>query len=228
MPLRRYPGLGIARRGSVVYPASARPDRLNPMMQVSINRKIPVNDALLTANPTVEVLLTDENRMVLDTSSIELYLKTCDRCDFTKVPGSLITYALESPNSLRATYQTTGGPGTYTLLVQGKDASGNRAGEPYQIRWIVGESPELAHRALSAPIRRAITPNLPFRYRTFPVAGTIRLNIYSLSGQLLEELEFEAHPGENELYWLVRQPAGLYVYKIQVKGRGYSGKIMVR
>lgn len=213
--------------GSVTYPASARPDRLNPTMQMSINRKVPVNDALLTANPTVQVLLTDENAMALDTSLIELYLKTCDRCDFNKVPGSLITYALESPNSLRATYQTTGGPGTYTLLVQGKDASGNRAGEPYQIRWIVGESPELATVVVS--------PNPASYYAKFtvpvsdvPVAGTIRLNIYSLTGQLLEDLEFEAHPGENELYWLVRQPAGLYVYKIQVKGRGYSGKIMVR
>ena len=39
--------------GSVVYPASARPDRLHPTLQVIINGKVPVNDAPLAANPTV-------------------------------------------------------------------------------------------------------------------------------------------------------------------------------
>lgn len=213
--------------GSVVYPASARPDRLNPTMQVIINGKVPVNDARLAANPTVKVLLTDENPMALDTALIEIYLKTCDSCDLMKVPRPQISYALDSPNSLRAIFQPTGGPGTYTLLVQGKDASGNRVGEPYRIRWIIEENTE-------DPTVR-VSPNPASYYAKFsvpvsdiPVASTIRLNIYSLTGQLLEELEFEAHPGDNELYWLVRQPAGMYVYKIQVKGRGYSGKIMVR
>ncbi|WP_373331083.1 putative type IX secretion system sortase PorU2 [Salmonirosea aquatica] len=213
--------------GSVVYPTSARPDRLNPTMQVSINGKVPVNDAHLTANPTIMVVLTDENPMALDTSLIELYLKTCDSCDYSKVPYSQITYLLDSPNSLRATHQVSGGPGTYTLLVQGKDASGNRVGEPYRIRWIVEGNLEIPGVSVS--------PNPASYYAKFSIpmanvtgGGTINLDIYSLTGQLLEQLEFAAHPGDNEFYWLVRQPAGLYVYKIQANGRGYSGKIMVR
>jgi len=211
--------------GSVAYPATARPDRLNPVMQVSINGKIPTNNAQVAANPAVEVVLTDENPMVLDTTLLELYLKTCDSCAFSKVPG--VRYALDSPNSLRATYRVPGGPGTYTLLVLGKDASGNRAGKPYQIRWTVVESSE--------PPTVRVSPNPADYYAKFtipfseePGDGTIRLLIYSLTGQLVEDQKFVANRGDNELYWMVRQPAGMYLYNIQANGRVYSGRIVVR
>uniref|UniRef100_UPI00359451A9 putative type IX secretion system sortase PorU2 n=1 Tax=Persicitalea sp. TaxID=3100273 RepID=UPI00359451A9 len=108
---------------SVVYPASVRPDRLNPVMQVTVNGTIPANDARVGANPTVEVLLKDENPLALDSGLIEFYLKACDSCEFKKIEAGQINYLLDDDNSLRATYQASGGPGTYTLLVQGKDRS---------------------------------------------------------------------------------------------------------
>ncbi len=211
---------------SVVYPFSVRPDRLNPVMQVSVNGSIPVNEARFAADPTVEVLLKDENSLVLDPGLIELYLKACDSCDFRKIETRQITYLLDDDNSLRATYQASGGPGNYTLLVQGKDRSGNRVGEPYSIRWVVAENTELPGVRVS--------PNPASYYAKFlvslahdSVGQALKLSIYSLSGQLLEAMEFKAHSGENELYWLIKQPAGMYLYQIEVDDKVYHGRVMV-
>ncbi|GHB73976.1 hypothetical protein GCM10007390_30280 [Persicitalea jodogahamensis] len=211
---------------SVVYPASVRPDRLNPTMQVSVNGRIPANDAVVGANPTVVVLLKDENPLALDPALIELYLKSCDSCEFKKIETRQINYLLEDDNSLSATYQASGGTGNYTLLVQGKDKSGNRVGEPYRIRWSVTEGLE------TLGVR--VSPNPTSYYAKFLVpvpqdfnGQALKLSIYSLSGQLLEDMEFKAHPGDNELYWLIKQPAGMYLYKIQVDDQMYNGRILV-
>lgn len=211
---------------SVVYPASVRPDRLNPVMQVSVNGSIPANDAVVSPNPTVEVLLKDENPLALDPSLIELYLKACDSCEFRKIEARQITYLLDDDNSLRATYQALGGPGNYTLLVQGKDRSGNRVGEPYRIHWVVKENAE------QPGVR--VSPNPTNYYAKFLVSvakgavnQALKLSIYSLGGQSLETMEFKAHPGENELYWLIKQPPGMYLYKIQVDEKVYNGRILV-
>ncbi|WP_373515551.1 T9SS type A sorting domain-containing protein, partial [Persicitalea sp.] len=56
---------------------------------------------------------------------------------------------------------------------------------------------------------------------------TLKLTIYSLAGQLLEAMEFKTHPGENELYWLIKQPAGMYLYKIQVGDELFHGRVVV-
>lgn len=211
---------------SVVYPASVRPDRLNPVMQVSVNGLIPTNNAIVSPNPTVEIVLKDENPLTLDPGLIELYLKACDSCGFKKIEAQSINYQLDDDNSLRATYQASGEPGNYTLLVQGKDRSGNRVGEPYRIRWIVTENTE------QPGVR--VSPNPTSYYAKFlvsvakgAVGQALNLSIYSLGGQLLEAMEFKAHPGDNELYWLIKQPAGMYLYKIQVDDQVYQGRIVV-
>ena len=101
-----------------------------------------------------------------------------------------------------------------------------------------GEQDSLVYRPHSArpptSVRVRVSPNPTSYYAKFlvsvakgSVGQALKLSIYSLGGQLLEAMEFRAHPGDNELYWLIEQPVGMYLYKIQVDNQVNHGRVVV-
>ncbi|WP_080059328.1 putative type IX secretion system sortase PorU2 [Spirosoma aerolatum] len=124
-----------------VFPTSALPDQLNPIISVTVDDRVLKNGDYVSANPIIQVILTDENQLPLDKlRNIQTYLKSCPSCPFvllTQQSGSAV-----SPVSLLATYQLTNlAPGAYELLVTGRDAADNSAGNAYGITFNVADMP---------------------------------------------------------------------------------------
>ncbi|GAB2768570.1 hypothetical protein GCM10027275_08970 [Rhabdobacter roseus] len=215
-------------RDFTTYPILARPDRLNPTLEVTIDGKVPKNEAFTTPDPAIQITLRDENPLAtLDDALVEVYLQACEGCPFEQVPSGQLAFELVAPNTLQVAYEPQNLPaGTYELLVQGRDASGNSVGVPYRIKFRVAES--------TSPLTVMVVPNPTSYFAKFvytatqkPSAGEGTLRIFSPGGLLIKEMAFTPQPGENELYWQVAHPAGMYVYQLTIGEEVVSGKVVV-
>ncbi|GAB3952509.1 hypothetical protein GCM10028805_34680 [Spirosoma harenae] len=200
-----------------IYPINALPDRLNPVLLVTVDQRTLKNGDYVSANPIIQVDLTDENKLSgSNLINIQTYLKQCGTCpfiDLTPQSGSAL-----SSVSLQATYQLNNlAAGTYELVVKGSDAAGNASGTPYTITFNVADS--------ATPTTWRIYPN--------PSTDIVQIS-YTLIGQIAPKSAFlqivnqlgttvETHTltpfvGENTFYWenLRQLPAGLYHANLRV------------
>ncbi len=208
------------------YPVAIQPDRLNPTMEVTVDGRAIPNEAVVSPTPTILVTLRDENPLMLDTTLIQMYLKSCESCVFQPINANKIGFKLTDSYTLQAQYKSgSPAPGRYELLVLGKDAKGNTVGAPYLISFVIeGES---------RPFSVIVSPNPTSFYAKFiytlseePTSKGV-LKIYSNSGQLVGDLTFTSHLGENEFYWQVTQPPGIYLYRLTVGKETMSGKLVI-
>jgi hypothetical protein len=64
-------------------------------------------------------------------------------------------------------------------------------------------------------------------------AGPIRLEIYSITGERVYGVEVSGSSGMNLLNWKLQNQSGsqaasgLYLYRVQVGGKAFSGKVAV-
>ncbi|MBN8824846.1 MULTISPECIES: C25 family cysteine peptidase [unclassified Spirosoma] len=200
-----------------IFPASALPDQLNPILSVTVDDRALKNGDYVSANPVVQVGLTDENQLPLDNlRNIQTYLKPCSNCPFALLSpesGSAI-----SAISLLATYRLTNlAPGSYELLVTGRDAAGNAAGNAYTIAFKVAE--------VRAPTVWKIYPN-PGRdiiQTSFTLVGksapkSAQLQLINSLGILVDVYTATPFVGENTIYLerFQQLPAGLYQATLRI------------
>lgn len=110
-------------------------DRKSPILDVTFDGQHILEGDLVSARPEIEISLSDENEYLLlkDTSLIELSIRFPDQ-SIQKVGfnDNRVTFIPASEKNNEATllfHPTFKESGQYTLIVQGRDASGNTAGQ---------------------------------------------------------------------------------------------------
>ncbi|TDB65796.1 putative type IX secretion system sortase PorU2 [Arundinibacter roseus] len=209
-----------------VYPLSALPDLLNPLLTVTVNGRMIENNSLISGNPLIQAQLWDQNPLPAEPGLIEFFLRSCDSCAFRAVESEQLRLSVGADKSLLVSYQPELAPGFYTLLVQGRDVAGNRAGQPYQVRWQVVERENLS-------VSVEVSPNPTSIYARFVVnqpmdVADVLLTIFSLNGQLLHKELVEVQAGIQEIFWTNSQPPGVYIYKMTVNEQVFTGRLVMR
>ncbi|GAA4397533.1 type IX secretion system sortase PorU [Nibrella viscosa] len=220
----------ISTSGAVTelpFPADVIP----PVLEVAFDGVRIRNNDIVSARPTIDVWLQDENRRLLrsDTTGIDLYVQA----PCAKAPCPYKRLSLRSPqttwtpagadNLFTLTYrlQTALADGQYQFEVHARDLSGNRAA-PYRIQFRVVNEPKI--------LAAGAYPN-PFAWQTrFLLTatgeqspGAITIRITDPTGRLVRVLRMVGRVGTNEIFWDGtsetgnRLPNGLYLYQIAIE-----------
>ncbi|HAS39541.1 MAG TPA: hypothetical protein DCS93_03640, partial [Microscillaceae bacterium] len=117
-------------------------DNANPILEVSFDGRQIMDGEIVSPSPIINVRLRDENqyKVLQDTSGVNISLKSCETCEYQAVRFSDPNVVWNtSPTQTDVEFHPKNlANGTYTLRVQGRDASDNLAGtQPYTINFEV-------------------------------------------------------------------------------------------
>ncbi|MBD2756068.1 putative type IX secretion system sortase PorU2 [Spirosoma validum] len=200
-------------------------DVVGPLLEVAFDGARITDGSVVSAQPVIDVLVTDDNRSLIrrDTTGLDLYVQRPGKNSrFERLSWqNAVIQATEADNVFRIRYVSPSlTEGNYHLLVTARDAVGNRA-VPYQVRFQVIN----AHRLTDF----TIYPN-PFRDQTrfaFTLSGdhppqNVTIALTDQNGHLVRRLHGSVRIGLNEWTWDGRSdsgallPAGVYLYKIVI------------
>jgi hypothetical protein len=221
-------------------------DRTNPTLDVTFDGVHILNQDIVSAKPHITVKLTDDSKYLLltDTSLLKVQVKYPD--------GSLHSYNFNT-DTLRFTPATSGDNNVatldfypafisqinpegdvYTLIVTGKDASGNAAGAiQYQISFTVISKPMISN-LLNYPNPFTTSTAFVFTVTGSEVPQNIKIQIMTVTGKVVREITEDElgplHIGRNitEFKWNgtdmygQRLANGVYLYHVITNLNGKS------
>ncbi|HEY5370347.1 MAG TPA: C25 family cysteine peptidase [Hanamia sp.] len=179
-----------------------RTDKYNPLMDVTFDGVHILNSDIVSAKPHIIVKLKDESKSnaLNDTSLLKVQIQYPD--------GSLRTYHFDNdtmrftPANLASGDNTaaidlspvfTGNDDDYQLIVSGKDASGNPAGNlDYRVDFRVISKPMISN-LLNYPNPFTTSTAFVFTITGWQVPQNIRIQILTITGKIIREIT------ENEL-----------------------------
>ncbi|MEZ0607329.1 C25 family cysteine peptidase [Fibrella sp. WM1] len=205
-------------------------DNTPPVVEVAFDGRRLRTDELVAPQPTIEVLVADENTRLAATGppTVELYLqRPCAQapCSFERLtispPAATWT---KRGNDYVLSYRPAQpfADGVYTLEAYGSDLSGNRA-QPYAIRFTVRTEPVVTE------VTAAPNPFVAQTVVRYTLAGAqtpapATLHIYDLSGRVVRAVRLATHIGNNEFVWDgttdsgAPAVAGTYLYRLDLPG----------
>jgi flagellar hook assembly protein FlgD len=212
-------------------------DKTQPVLEVAFDGIRIFDGDLVSASPLINISLRDNNRYLLmsDPNSIELFLQSPGQStpvQITSTNPMVKSWSLENTrtNTFVAEIQPAGlADGTYTIIVQGKDASGNKSGNnQYRISFQVENKPSISY---FYPYPNPFSTNCRF---VFTLSGTtvpdkLKIQIMTVSGKVVKEIFKEElgalHIGNNisEYAWDGtdefgdRLANGVYLYRVIIK-----------
>lgn len=193
-------------------------DRIPPILDVLVdNRRLTFNDAISTES-LLSIRLSDENTALplSDTSLVTIRI-LCPDCPKKlplakwelKAPNSLLTYAF-LPKNLQ--------PGTYNLIVTGKDRTGNAAA-PYTIQFRIPER-QLVTKAVAYPNPALEWVHFEVELEADAVPEQWLITVFDTKGHIVKTLTQRLHTGKNDLYWFPSQlSSGIYNYRMEFLNR---------
>ncbi|MEP6711956.1 MAG: C25 family cysteine peptidase [Ferruginibacter sp.] len=218
-----------------------REDRFNPLLDVTFDGVHILNQDLVSSKPNILIKLKDENRYLAlkDTSLIKVQVRNPDQSLHNYYFGDTMRF---NPANLTAGENTASidfkpyfpEDGVYELLVTGKDANGNKAGElDYQTTFSVINKPMISN-LLNYP--NPFTTSTAF---VFTVTGTqipqnMRIQILTITGKVVREITQDElgpiHVGRNitEFKWNgtdmygQKLANGVYIYRVLTNLNGKS------
>ena len=218
-------------------------DRLNPVLDVTFDGRRILNRDIVSARPQILIRLKDESRFLAldDTSLLQVRVRHPD--------GSLRRYRFDgdtmkfSPGTLAGggdnTAQVDLNPaffedGDYELTVNGRDRSGNKAGElDYRVLFSVVNKPMVSD-LFNYPNPFTTSTAFVFTLTGSEVPSHMRIQILTVTGRVVREIEAaELGPiriGRNitEFKWDgtdqfgQKLANGVYLYRVIVSHRGKS------
>jgi hypothetical protein len=174
-----------------------KPDKYNPLMDVTFDGIHILNRDIVSARPHILIKLKDESKFLAlnDTSLLKVQLRFPD--------GSMKTYRFDndtmrfSPANLAAGNNTAtidfspllaGNDDEYELIVTGKDAVGNRAGElEYHINFRVISKPMISN-LMNYPNPFTTSTAFVFTITGVVVPQNIRIQILTVTGKVIREI----------------------------------------
>ncbi len=213
-------------------------DEINPLLDVTFDGRHILDGDIVSAKPEIQIKLKDENEfLALDTNSLlSVFLKYPD--------GNLRAYEYDN-QTLRfipATINKKSGKvdntaeiefnpiltedGTYELLVQGRDKTGNPAGAiDYKISFEVINKPTITH-VMNYPNPFTTATHFVFTLTGSELPNYFKIQIMTISGKIVKEIPLselgEIYIGRNvtEYAWNGtdqygdRLANGVYLYRV--------------
>jgi hypothetical protein len=212
-------------------------DKTQPVLDVSFDGIRIFDGDLVSASPLINITLRDNNKYLLmtDPHSVQVFLQypgTSNPIQITSSNPIVKMWNLENSktNTFVAEIQPTALPdGTYTLIVQGQDASGNKSGSNlYRISFTVENKPTISY---FYPYPNPFSTSCRF---VFTLSGTtvpekLEIQIMTISGKIVKEIFKEQlgaiHIGNNisDYAWDGtdnygdRLANGVYLYRVIIK-----------
>lgn len=202
-------------------------DEKQPVLLVTFDGKQIAQGELVSANPTIELVLRDQQEWLRlqDTTAFEIWLKGPNNGLFVPVFHSDQTMTFtpappfgSGPNEARVVYKPNLTTGEYSLRAISRDQQGNRPDLNYEVRFIVEEKQELTNFWC---VPNPISEIGRFYYRltgSQPVNQYI-VQIHDMTGRLIRTLNQTdlgaLQPGLNvsNIWYTMQMPSGVYVFK---------------
>ncbi|GAB4016715.1 hypothetical protein GCM10028773_10720 [Spirosoma koreense] len=212
-----------------------QPDLFGPILEVAFDGARITDDAVVSAQPVIDILVADDNRSLVrrDTTGLALYLQRPGRtASYERLNWRGATMQAGIDNVFRVRYPAPIlSEGTYQLLITAQDAIGNAAA-PYQVRFQVVRQRQLADLLVSPNPSRS-----EFRF-SFTLTGdrppeALTITLTDLNGRVIRHLKQSVRIGQNVWTWDGRTdagefaPAGAYIYQLTIEDGetwGISGK----
>ena len=171
-------------------------DKTNPLLDVTFDGVRIMNGDLISPNPTISVLLKDENSFnpITDINSFELELKDLsnggESYEVDLTADNVIFYPADSTNNYCASIEFTPEfeSGEYELLVQGKDANGNLSGDRKMSITFEVETKSMVTNVLNYPNPFSTSTEFIFTLTGRQVPDVFTIQIYSMSGKVVKEI----------------------------------------
>ena len=202
-------------KSQIFYPENIVPDKLSPIIDIVFDKKHIENGEIVSANPTIDIVLADENELSkTDSSLVDVYLKKCEKCNYERVNYALLKLNSTTLNQIVLTLNLKQlKPETYSILVTGKDKANNKAVNVEKVFKVTNDFKSISSIVYPNPASDFIVFEIKNEAQAAP--KSIQIQLYSLNGQLLLENIFSSTVGKNK-YILETDslPAGVLVYKI--------------
>jgi len=218
-----------------------REDRINPLLDVTFDGVHILNQDIVSSKPKILVKLKDESRFLAlsDTSFIKVQVRFPDQTLHNYHFGDTMRFI---PANLAAGENTASiefGPyfpedGEYELIVTGKDANGNKAGDlDYHVTFNVINKPMISNM-LNYPNPFTTSTAFVFTVTGSQVPQNIRIQILTITGKVVREINKAElgpiHIGRNitEFKWdgtdMYGQKLanGVYLYRVLTNLNGQS------
>jgi hypothetical protein len=214
-----------------------KPDDINPVLDVAFDGVHILNGDIVSPQPLITVSLKDENQYLIrqDTVGINLFLMACDTCSSIRLDfaGDNVQWFASADNNFRIEYKPSEKlpDGTYTLLVEGTDVTGNRAGlEPYKISFRVVNQAAITN-FYPYPNPFSTSMRFVFTLTGSDVPDEMRIQIMTITGKVVRTIHKDElgaiRIGDNisEFAWDGKDDFGdqlangVYLYKVYIRDR---------
>ncbi|MBN2728039.1 MAG: hypothetical protein JXR53_02340 [Bacteroidales bacterium] len=218
-------------------------DKINPMLDVTFDGVHILDGDIVSAKPTIQMMLKDENKWLLmdDTSAFRVYLLRPGASDLERIyfyenmMENMIFYPASTSQNNTCRIEYSGDfpvDGTYTLMVQARDKSDNESGSiDYQINFEVMNTPAITD-ILNWPNPFSTRTHFVFTLTGSEVPEYMMIQIMTITGRIVREIDKSElgpiHIGRNitEYAWDGRDEYGdqlangVYLYRVVVKLNG--------
>jgi hypothetical protein len=212
-------------------------DKTQPVLEVAFDGVRIFDGDLVSASPLINISLRDNNKYLLmsDPNSIQLFLQYPGQSTPVQITSTnpiVKSWSLENArtNTFVAEVQPTGlADGTYILIVQGTDASGNKSGSnQYRITFKVENKPSISY-FYPYPNPFSTSCRFVFTLSGTTVPNNLKIQIMTVSGKIVKEIFKEElgvlHIGNNisDYAWDGtdeygdRLANGVYLYRVIIK-----------
>jgi hypothetical protein len=187
---------------------SARPDKINPLLDVTFDGRHIMNGDIISAKPNIMITLKDENQSLAlnDSSLVKVFLK---------YPGQANPVPFAYDNAMLTFYPATGDisrnnrarvefkpqlpdDGVYELLIKDKDRSGNNssttdnrylgnAAFDYRIAFEVVNKPMISN-VLNYPNPFSTATKFVFTITGSEVPNYMKIQIMTITGKVVKEI----------------------------------------
>jgi len=171
---------------------------LHPLLDVVFDGRHIMNGDIVSPSPKISMTLKDEDTYTFlqDPNNMEVFIKMPNQADYTTVDladKNIINYTPASEKSdFKLIYSPENLPnGQYTLRVQGKDVSENKAGfEPYSIEFEVINESTVTH---FYPYPNPFSSKTRFVYTLTgsTVPENLKIQIMTITGKVVREITKE-------------------------------------
>lgn len=220
------------------YAFSVYGDNTNPLLDVTFDGVRILNGDIVSARPHILVTLKDENKFLAlnDTAAFSVYLQAPGQSSRERIyfaQGLEFTPASLPKNSASIQYKPTfTQDGRYTLSVQARDRSSNKAGNTeYQVQFEISTKPGIT-QVMNYPNPFTTSTHFVFTLTGSDVPEIFTIQVMTITGKVVREITRaelgDLHIGRNitEYAWDGRDnygdrlANGVYLYKVNVRLNG--------
>ena len=222
-------------------PFFVKQDNINPLLDVTFDGIRILNGDIVSAKPTIEIRLKDENRYLAlnDTSIFKVFIQYPNEYAARRIYFNsngieqLSFYPAALPNNTcRIEYKPTFADNKYTLIVQAKDVSRNQSGDiDYKVSFEVINKPSITNM-MNWPNPFSTKTHFVFTLTGSEIPDYMKIQIMTITGKVVREIDLSElgpiHIGRNitDYAWDGKDEFGdqlangVYLYRVITKLNG--------